>query len=171
MSGAGRIAYALVLFTMASCSHLISQSKPCGLPQDRDRIARLWNPSGWDVSLVNLSQRRNSEARFDGAIESELALRTRYFRYTKVVTQACDQSATIMTGYIRVEHAYGISASGKTFALVLLGNCGSFNKGRWVPAMCDESVALVDSTGSGKFDLLEIGETKPEMPKWAHRPQ
>jgi hypothetical protein len=84
---------------------------------------------------------------------------------------SCDNSATVLPGYLRVEHAYGYSESGRTFALVLSGNCGELDKGRWIAAMCDETIALVDTTGSGKFDLLEIGEANPDMPKWVRRPQ
>lgn len=84
---------------------------------------------------------------------------------------SCDQSATIVPAYLRVEHAYGFSVSGRTFALVLSGNCGWFEKGRWISAMCDESIALVDTTGSGTFDLLEIGEENPDMPTWVPRPK
>jgi len=174
--GLVQTAFALISISFVFANHTHAQTTLCESKRDRDPIARITNPSGWDVSLVSLPPRtrvrsRSSEPRFDGAIESELTLRSRYFRFTKVVLHSCDHSATVLPGYLRVEHAYGISESGRTFALVLSGNCGELVKGRWIAAMCDETIALVDTTGSGEFDLLEIGEAQPDMPKWARRPQ
>jgi hypothetical protein len=170
------IAFALISISLVLSNHLYSQTKPCESKRDIKRIVRIRNPSGWDVSLVSLTSRTqgpsaSSERRIDGAVESELTLRNRYFRFTKVVLHSCDDSATVLPGYLRVAHAYSISASGRTFALVLSGNCGELVKGRWIAAMCDETIALVDTTGSGEFDLLEIGEAVPDMPEWVRHPQ
>ena len=166
-----RTALTLFLISLILSNHAHSQPTPCDSHRDIDRVARIRNLSGWDASSFNLSRRIRSEPRYDGAVESELGLRNRYFRFTRVVLHSCDNSATVFPDYLRVEHAYAISASGRTFALVLSGNCGQFEKGRWIAAMCDATIALVDTTGSGKFDLLEIGEAKPEMPGWvSHHP-
>ena len=171
MSDLARTAFALISFSLALSTQLPSQSTPCESARDIDRIAKIRNPSGWDVSMVNLSRPTRSVPRYDGAVESEVELRSRYFRYTGVVMHSCDQIATIVPKYLRVEHAYGISSSGRTFAVVLRGNCGELVKGRWIAALCDASIALVATSGSGKFDLLEIGEGIPDMPQWVHRPK
>jgi hypothetical protein len=169
-------AFALISVLFALSNYLHCQTTPCDSKRDIVRIAKIKNPAGWDVSLVLLSPHprgpsASSETRFDGAVESELGLRSHYFRFTKVVMHSCDHSVTVLPGYLRVERAYGIAESGRTFALVFSGNCGELEKGHWIAAMCDETIALVDTTGSGKFDLLEIGEANPDMPQWVHRSQ
>src|SRR5258708_1893872 len=133
--------------------------------------------TGWDLGIVDRGKQLDSKGHdlssnpaFKDVFVAEYALRGQYFAFTEVVVEPCDHSVSLRTQHINVSHAYGYSINGKTFAIVLSGNCGRLVKREWIAAGCDTSITLTDTHGLGRFDLLRFGNPAPEsVPSWASR--
>ena len=132
--------------------------------------------TGWNLSIVDrgkqLGARRralSSNPAFKDVFEAEYALLGKYFAFTEVVVEPCEHSVSLRTQHIKVEHAFGYSTSGTTFAIVLSGNCGRLEKRERIAA-CETAITLTDTNGTGKFDLLRFGVSgRDSVPSWAGR--
>jgi hypothetical protein len=80
------------------------------------------------------------------------------------------ESASLKVQHLRLAHVYGYSKNGNIFGHVLSGNCRSLERGVWIAAGCDTSIALTNTLGKKKFDLLEIGKSMPSsVPDWVDK--
>jgi hypothetical protein len=172
-----RKALALVAFLIALQVAAFCQSSPESQPcrAKPDWYSQIQKPdSGWDVAIVDRGQKMGTSARglstnpsLKVATWTEYALLGKYFAFTEVVVDSCTHKATLRTQHLLAEHAYGVSYLDRTFALVLSGNCGILDGKVWEAAGCKTSITLIDTTGSGKFDLMMIGHWAPDsIPDW-----
>lgn len=167
----------LIALQAASFCQSSPESKPCSTKPDW--YTQVQQPdSGWDVAVVDRGQKMGTSARglstnpaLEGTRWTEYALRGKYFAFTEVVVDSCSRKVTLRTQHLLLEHAYGVSNDDRTFALVLSGNCGTLEGNVWTAAGCDTSIMLVDTTGSGIFDLMKIGRMAPDsIPVWVAQP-
>lgn len=129
--------------------------------------------AGWDVSIFDF-QHPTDEGRpaildsggiFDSGkyrdvIETGYLTRGSYFPF---MVERCQ------TMYLHIEAAWGLALHGKRFALGLSGECFEKEKKRWVRLACVTELALIDTKGTGKFDVLEVGKALPDsIPDWVN---
>jgi hypothetical protein len=147
-------------------------------PSKPDWYLKVEKPdTGWSIGIIDRDRKlgvaghsMTSDPAFKEVLVTEYVLRGHYFPFTEVVVDACEHRASLRTQHLKVEHAYGYSIHGKTFAFVLSGNCGRLEKGQWIAAGCDTFITVWDTNGQGKFDQLRIGVSKPDsIPNWASR--
>lgn len=169
-------AISIVCTSLSGLSQVTQRQTTCAAKPDW--FLKVERPdTGWNLGIVNRQKKivadshtLSSNAAFKDVFVAEYALRGKYFAFTEVVADPCEHSVALRTQHLRVEHAYGYSIHGKTFAIVLAGNCGQLEKGQWIAAGCDTRITLVDTTGSGKFGLLKFGAFEPDsVPDWASR--
>jgi len=128
----------------------------------------------WDVSMVDRAHKSGSDRPagvatrgFEDVVLSKYAITGQYFPFTEVTFYPCEHKVSLRTEHLFLKEAYGYSLHGKTFALTLVGSCGRLNMKEWIAAGCDTSITLIDTKGSGEFDLLRIGKFVPEfIPQW-----
>ena len=170
----------VVLLVAGWNSQLAAQDEPVPKPCDAkpDWILQVSKPdAGWDTGFVDKAHKLGrdgpiltSKPDLEGVVVSEYPKRRKYFIWTEVVAYSCDHSATLRTERILIAHIYGYAKKGKTFAYAVLGNCGKLEQGAWHAAGCDVGVLLMDTTGTGRFDLLRIGRESPiSTPDWVNR--
>ena len=132
--------------------------------------------TGWDVSIFDFHH-KTREVPLHGELEQ--VVRTDYailggsFLFTQVLADTCQHEATLKPLYLRVMRASGFALNGKTFALTMSGEIGDIKDGHQVPWMGVTEITLVDTTGTGKFDLLEWGMGPDSIPAWVstnHQP-
>jgi len=163
----------LVAIQIAGFCQSPPETKPCTAKPDW--YTQVQKPdTGWDVTIVDRDQKMGTSARrpstnpaLEGTRWTEYALRGKYFAFTEVVVDSCSRKVTLRTEHLLLDHAYGVSLDDRTFALVLSGNCGTLEGEVWTAAGCDTSITIIDTTGSGKFDLLKFGHWAPDsIPAW-----
>lgn len=127
--------------------------------------------TGWDVSLVDF-HRRSGERPLHGRLEH--VVRTDYstvadlFLYTEALVDPCQHEVGLRTLFLQVTRAWGLALNGKTFAVTLSREIGEMQEGRRVPWGGITEITLIDTTGTGKFDLLEYGMVPDSIPAWTN---
>lgn len=133
---------------------------------------------GWNTDFIDkahklgheTSMESSAEPAYKDVIRTEYVIRDKYFPWIEVIVNNCDHSVSLRTQHLRVDHIFGFSQNGKTFAYALSGNCGSLEKGVWIAAGCDTSILLLDTKGAGKFDFLHYGAASlPMIPEWVKK--
>jgi hypothetical protein len=155
------------------CAQTKSDSSGCTAKSDW--ITAVRKPDqGWNIDLIDNAhkirqgrQTVGSDPAYQDVLETEYAIKNKYFAWTDVVVNPCDHSASLRTQHLRVDHAYGFSWRGKTFAYLFYGNCGALENGEWVSASCVTGIMVSDTTGTGRFDFLQFGKMGPSaIPEW-----
>ena len=126
--------------------------------------------SGWDVSIFDRDHKSREvtlHGKFEHVVRTDYATLGDSFLFTQVLADTCQREATLKTLSLHVMRVWGFAVNGKTFALTMSGDVGEIQDGQRVPWMAATEITLVDTTGSGKFDLLEWCMGPDSIPTWA----
>lgn len=104
--------------------------------------------------------------RLEHVVRTDYALRNEFFPWSEVVVDDCQHKAVLRSLFLQVRRAWGLTLNGKRFSVTLSGELGEMHEGRQVPWGGVTEITLIDTTGTGKFDLLQYGMVPESIPAW-----
>jgi hypothetical protein len=174
-----RIFFCVVICILGGSARCIAQSpakdQDCS---DKARwIRQISAPDGWNLDFVNKAEFDGQERSFEklgpayvGVIEVHYKSRKRMFEFPDVVVEDCAQSVSIKKSFMNIEEGFIYKKDGRVFAHRFVGETVVLRKGEWISCMCRFALTIYDSSGSGTFDELHVGEGAmggaPQIPKW-----